>query len=215
MSRGGHNWKGGGTIEGSRPLDVMKLARAGYLAGSRTGGWQWTYQDGTAAFIGITGGRQAIMLGYRITSGGEEWQSVHQSVPIRWTACPFGGERPWFLCDVHANGVHCGRQVAKLYGAGRLFACRHCYHLGYEVQRGSPMDAAHRHLARLHRRLGADYNGPDWIPPQRPKWMRQRTYDRLMRRIEAGEERLDVVFTVGAQRILARIDRSEQRRGLR
>ena len=74
---------------------------------------------------------------------------------------------------------------------------------------------AHRHLARLHRRLGADYNGPDWIPPQRPKWMRQRTYDRLVRRIEAGEERLDVVFTVGAQRILARIDRSEQRRGVR
>ena len=66
MSRGGHNWKGGGTIEGSRPLDVMKLARAGYLADSRTGGWQWTYQDGTAAFIGITGGRQAIMLDYRI-----------------------------------------------------------------------------------------------------------------------------------------------------
>jgi hypothetical protein len=77
------------------------------------------------------------------------------------------------------------------------------------------MDAAHRHLARLHRRLGADYNGPDWITPQRPKWMRQRTYERLVRRIEAGEERLDVVFTVGAQRILARIDRSEQRRGVR
>jgi hypothetical protein len=44
MSRGGQNWKGGGTVEGSRSLDVTKLARAGYLAGSRTGGWQWTYQ---------------------------------------------------------------------------------------------------------------------------------------------------------------------------
>ena len=33
--------------------------------------------------------------------------------------------------------------------------------------------------------------------------------------IEAGEEHLDHVFTVGAQRILARIDRSEQRRGMR
>ena len=47
MSRGGHNWKGGGTVEGSRSWHVMKLARAGYLAGSRTGGWQWTYRDGT------------------------------------------------------------------------------------------------------------------------------------------------------------------------
>ena len=33
MSRGGHNWKGGGTVEGTRSLDVMKLARAGYLSG--------------------------------------------------------------------------------------------------------------------------------------------------------------------------------------
>ena len=138
MSRGGHNWKGGGTVEGSRPLDVMKLACAGYLAGSRTGGWQWTYQDGTTAVIGLTGGRQAITLDYRIKSGGEEWQFVHQSVPIRWTSCHFGGERPWFICDVLANGMHCGRQVAKLYGAGRVFACRRCYRLGYAMQRGGP-----------------------------------------------------------------------------
>ena len=33
--------------------------------------------------------------------------------------------------------------------------------------------------------------------------------------IEAGEEYLDLVFTVGAQRILARIERSEQRGGSR
>jgi hypothetical protein len=46
-------------VEGSRTLDVMKLARAGYLAGSRTGGWKWTYQDGTMAFIGITGRKQS------------------------------------------------------------------------------------------------------------------------------------------------------------
>jgi hypothetical protein len=199
VSRGGHNWKGSGTVEGSRPLDVMKLARAGYLAGSRTGGWQWTYQDGTTAFIGITGGRQAITLDYRIKSGGEDWRSVHQSVPIRWTSCRFGGERPWFICDVQANGVHCGRQVAKLYGAGRLFACRHCYQLGYQVQRGGRMDCAHHRLARLHRRLGADYDGPDGPPPPRPKWMRRRTYQRVVRQIEQGEDHLNAVFIVRAR----------------
>ena len=69
--------------------------------------------------------------------------------------------------------------------------------------------------ARLHRKLGADYDGPDGIPPRRPKWMRQRTYDRVVQQIEAGEDRLDVVFTLGAQRILARIDKSERRRGMR
>src|SRR5690349_4166599 len=121
MSRGGHNWKGGSTVEGSRSLDVMKLARAGYLSGRWSGGWQWTYGDSSRAWIQIMSGRDAVTLDYRFRSGGGDWDPVNQRVPIRWTACRFGGERPWFVCDVRANGVYCGRQVAKLYGAGRLF----------------------------------------------------------------------------------------------
>jgi hypothetical protein len=215
MSRGGHNWRGSGSVEGSRSLDVMKLARAGYLSDRNFGSWRWTYGDGTTASIQITGARDAVTLDYRIRSHSEDWQSVRQRVPIRWTPCRFGGERPWFVCDVHANGVYCGRRVAKLYGAGRLFACRHCYHLGYAVQRDGPMDRAHHRLRRLHRKLGADYDGPDGMPPRRPKWMRQRTYDRVVQQIEAGEEHLDHVFMVGAQRILARVDKLERRGGMR
>jgi hypothetical protein len=207
MSRGGHNWKGHGTVEGTRSLDVMKLARAGYLTGAMAGGWKWTYQDGTTATIGMTGGRDEVTLNYRVRSNGEDWKPVDQRVPIRWTPCRFGGERPWFVCAVHSNGLYCGRQVAKLFGAGKLFACRHCYRLGYQVQRGGRMDQAHHCLRRLHRKLGADYDGPDGPPPPRPKWMRQRTYDRVVRQIEAGEDHLNDVFIAGAQRFLTRIGR--------
>ena len=31
--------------------------------------------------------------------------------------------------------MYCGRRVAKLYCAGRLFACRNRYRLGYAIQR--------------------------------------------------------------------------------
>jgi hypothetical protein len=215
MSRGGHNWRGGGTVEGARSFDVMKLARAGYLSGPRHGGWQWTYHDETRAVISITGGRDAVTLDYHVRSGGEDWQPVHQRIPIQWTSCRLGGERPWFICDVQANGVYCGRQVAKLYGAGRLFACRHCYQLVYRVQRSGPMDRAHQHLGRLHRKLAADYDGPDRPLPPKPKWMRWETYSRLSRQIEAGQNRLDVVFMAGAQRLLGRIEKLEQRRRVR
>jgi hypothetical protein len=169
----------------------MKLARAGYLADLRSGGWIWTYKDGTRARIDFQGCRHEIVLDYRVRSSGEEWQSVHQPVPIRWTPCRLGSERPWFVCDVSSNGVYCGRQVSKLYGAGRLFACRHCYRLGYAVQRGGPLDRAHHRLAQLHRRLRAEYDGPDGIPPSKPQWMRRKTYQRLTHEIEDGEHRLD------------------------
>ena len=47
-------------LEGSRSLDVMKLARAGYLSGATAGSWQWTYRDATTASIVITGARDAV-----------------------------------------------------------------------------------------------------------------------------------------------------------
>ena len=54
-------------------------------------------------------------------------KSTEQRVPILWTACHFGGRRPWYRCAVYSNGQYRGRRVAVLYGAGDLFACRHCY----------------------------------------------------------------------------------------
>jgi hypothetical protein len=215
MLRGGHNWKGHGTVEGTRSLDVMKLVGAGFLNGRQSGGWQWTYRDGSTASVLVTGGRDIVTLDYRVKSPGEDWQPVNQRIPIQWTPCRFGGERPWFVCDVLAKGVYCGRRVIKLYGAGKFFACRRCYRLTYEMQRGGPMDCAHRRLARLHRKLAADYDGPDMPPPPKPKWMRRKTYSRITQQIEAGQQQLDVVFMTGAQRILARSERTKHRSGRR
>ena len=214
MSRGGHNWQGGETVEATRALDVMTLARAGYMSGHR-GAWQWTHQDGTKAWIEIRGGKDQIVLDYRFRSRGEDWQEVRQSVPIRWTPCRFGGERPWFVCDVRANGVYCGRRVTKLYGAGQLFACRQCYRLGYAVQRSGPIDRAHRHLVRLHRKLGMDHVELDGLPPAKPKWMRWETYDRIARDIEAGKEWLEHAFTAKARRLPARTHTLKRGRKMR
>jgi hypothetical protein len=47
--------------------------------------------------------------------------------------------------------------------------------------------------------------------PDKPKWMRQRTYARITQQIEDGLDRLDMVFNAGAARLLDRLERSEQR----
>jgi hypothetical protein len=45
----------------------------------------------------------------------------------------------------------------------------------------------------------------------KPKGMRWKTYWRIDQQIDAGRERLDVVFAAGAQRILTRLERAEHR----
>jgi hypothetical protein len=189
----------------------MRLARCGYLAGARLGRLQWTSRDGSTASVLVVGGRETVRLDYKVRSSAEDWQPVSQRIPIRWTPCRFGGKRPWFICDVSSKDAYCGRRVAKLYSGGRLFACRHCYHLGYDVQRGGPLDRSHHHLARLHRKLGVDYAGPDMSTPPKPRWMRWKTYSLIIQQIEAGQEQLDVVFMTGARRILARTERAKHR----
>jgi hypothetical protein len=172
---------------------------------------QWTSSEGSTTSVLVTAGRDVVQLDYRVRALGQDWQPVSQQIPIRWAPCRFGGERPWFLCAASANGVYCGRRVTKLYSGGRFFACRHCYRLGYAVQRGGPLDRSHHRLARLHRKLGADYGGPDISPPPKPKRMRWKTYSWITQQIEAGKEQLDVVFITGARRLLAQSERAKHR----
>ena len=65
---------------------------------------------------------ERVNLIYRYRIGpGAEWEDVQEPISLEWTACNFGGERPWFVCP----GAGCGRRVALLYGPGRYFLCRH------------------------------------------------------------------------------------------
>jgi hypothetical protein len=122
------------------------------------------------------------LVRYRSRSyGSKDWDDVERLIQINWSPCRFGGERPWLACSVvKSNGVFCGRRCSKLYGAGRLFACRHCYRLAYASQQYS---GRHRHLLKAQRirmRLGGTANLSHPFPDN-PKGMHWRTCDRLRR----------------------------------
>ena len=118
---------------------------------------------------------ERVILLYRCRSGlGDQWDDVKETVPLDWTPCNFGGERPWFFCP----GVGCSRRVAILYGPGRHFLCRHCYDLRYESQREDKTHWALWRAQKVRERLGGSANmtGP---LPEKPKGMHWRTYERL------------------------------------
>jgi hypothetical protein len=157
--------------------------------------------------INVATQRHSVTLKYRSRSYGEDWSDVEQRVAIEWTPCRFGGERPWFACSVSANGVYCGRTVTKLYGAGRLFACRHCYRLAYVSQKESAHQRGLGKSQKIRMRLGGSPNMLEDFP-EKPKGMHWRTYERWCRVHDAAEER----STIGLMSFVGRLGRRLSRR---
>jgi hypothetical protein len=169
-------------------LDVRRLGREGKLLPGRISNITWM-RDGEpepCASIRLEAGANAIILAFQ-TEGGAQ---VRQRVPISWTACRMGGERPWFVCDVMADGQHCGRRCAVLYVASTpLFACRLCLRLSYASQREPPSMRGLLKARKIRTRLGGGPNLLDDFPP-RPAGMRHRTYARLCATYQAAGARL-------------------------
>ncbi len=120
-----------------------------------------------------------LALHYRYRRGAGAWDDVAQLVTLAWTPCRYGGWRPWFQCGVEANGAYCGRRVAILYGAGKYFACRHCYRLAYPSTRADALSRTLTRVQAIRVRLGGTANMRAPFPP-RPKGMHERTYTRLL-----------------------------------
>jgi len=201
-------YAGGGknTVENCRSIDVLRWNKLGYLRSPRWFSWAWTSDGERVASINVETQRHYVLLKYRSRSYGEDWSDVEQRVAIAWTPCRFGGEQPWFVCSVAANGVYCGRRVTKLYGAGRLFACRHCYRLAYASQQ----ESAHQHglgkSQKIRMQLGGSPNMLEEFP-NKPKGMHWRTYERWRRIHDAAEERSNIGLMSFVERLSRRSSR--------
>lgn len=185
------------TVEANRSLDINKLNRDGCLRPGYRGVWQFTLNGEPVGRIHLRRDDDLLRILYRIRQCGGEWRDVEQPTPIVWRPCRFGGARPYFVCPGTVNGIVCGRRVAKLYGAGTYFLCRHCYQLAHASQREDRYDRALRRANNIRMRLGGE-PGTASAFPARPKGMHRRTYDRLQSAVSnaeiLAEERLAILL---------------------
>jgi hypothetical protein len=194
------------TVESSRSFDINRLNRAGCLRPGYSGGWEWTRDGKRVASIRFRQDGDRLVLSYRVRPHGGEWQDVEQLIPIFWKSCRFGGARPYFLCPGIVNGIACGRRVAKLYGAGTYFLCRHCYQLAYVSQREDRYDRALRRANNIRMQLGGE-PGIASVFPARPKGMHRQTYERLQSAVSNAEILADGRVAI----LLARLQRGDRR----
>jgi hypothetical protein len=162
------------TVEGCRSIDVLRWNRLGFLSGRSAFSWQWVSDEENVATIGVVSSRDGVTLKYKSRSYGEDWSDV---------------------------GKYCGRDVAKLYQRGKLFACRHCHGLAYASQQESSNQRGLYRAQKIRKRLGGSVSMFEDFP-DKPKGMQWRTYDRLRGRYDMAEAR----SMAGLEHFLNRLD---------
>ena len=170
------------TCEEVKRIDIRYLRKHGLLQPNRTGSLSWNIGGEPTGNIRYTMLEYKMILNFKARGyWDEEWESIEQRVWVDSTPCHYGGERKWFICP------RCDTRVAVLYGADKLFLCRHCYRLPYASQGEGYLDRMSRKFDKISDKLEADeyiVDGHLW----KPKGMHWRTFYNLkMAEIDADE----------------------------
>jgi hypothetical protein len=192
-------------VEACRSIDVNRLHRDGCLKAGCCGSLQWTQGGERIGSINLRAEADRLHLRYRVSIGGGDWEDTDETIGIVRIACRYGRTRPYFICPGVVKGTACGRRVAKLYGPGRYFLCRHCYRLAYASQSEDVLNRSVRQANKIRQRLGGNAGMGAPFPPK-PKGMWRRTYERLCEQAVEAEERADEALWPYFAQFLAKTD---------
>jgi hypothetical protein len=162
-------------------LDIRYMKQHGLIRLGSIGSLSWFRGDQQTGSIGFRVKLDCLVLDYRYRSVGGDWEPVQETIWLDWTACHYGGQRPWFRCP------WCFRRVAVLCGYGKRFLCRHCYRLPYASQQETYQDRMMQKARKIRERVGASMNlfEPIW---QKPKGMHWTTFERLLQLEECAND---------------------------
>ena len=183
-------------------LDLRWLARRGLIApGSATGPQmiRWVNSDGEV----IAGGWiSADMEGDKEGSLCIRIGDLDQRIPLATLPRHYGGRQWFFVCPITNRRA----SVLWLPRGAQQFASRHAWpgRVAYSSQFMAPMDRAHLGKERIKRRLIGELDPEEWDLPPKPKWMRWKTYHRLVEGFERYEAALDAAALSRATKLLRR-----------
>lgn len=180
------------TLEAGLKLDINRLIRNNFITpGSyRSCSVTWTdsyYNEPRAAatisadMSGPDGGSFQIRI-----------NNDTQSIPLRTMSRHFGGRQWYFACP----RLHIPVSVLWMPpGAVRFASKKHWgRQVAYQSQFLDQTGRAHRGQEKIRRRLCSigSFDPDDWDFPPKPKWMRQRTYEKAEIKFDYYEQLLDI-----------------------
>ncbi len=180
---GSGSWRGRNaraTVESYHSLNINLWNRQGCLQPGHLSTWAWSRAGTLTATLSARTEPDAIELSYGLWPREPLAASVvHERVRVTWTACHYGGRRPWFACA-------CGRRAAKLYVVRGSFRCRLCHDLVYRSQRERLTFRLLRKAQRIRHRLRWQTGEVDFHA--KPKRMHGPTYARLCKHLDDAEQ---------------------------
>ena len=184
-----YRWDTRTTLDQVKRLDVRWLHRRVYLdRWPHLVTWSRRGQPNGSVNITLVDGR--LVVEYRCRRRETDpWEDMRQVIPLDWTSCHYGGQRPWFRCP------GCQRRVAVLCGYDRLFLCRHCYQLPFTSQYETRLDRLSRKLRKLQDRIGHQYS-------RKPKGMHWRTWERFRDQALDAEMTRDLAMEATLDRLM-------------
>jgi hypothetical protein len=176
---GSGRWKDRGrkTVESCWMLDVNRFSEKGCLRPGCSSVCRWIV-DHEVASISLRAEAGRLHLSYTVRVGDGKSEDVVETIPVVHLRCRFGGSRAYLICPGPGDGTDCGRRIIKLYLSRRYFRCRRCNELTYSSQVENRWRRAVRRADKLRERLGIGVGIAD--RPNKPKFMRTRTYARLL-----------------------------------
>ena len=176
-------------LEAGLKLEINQLMRQGCLVpGSYTAfhmSWRNSYTNQKTAVAIMEAEMRQKHEGYlRI-----QLQGLEQTIILTPRPRGFGGHQWYFMCPVEDR---CCSVLWRPPGATE-FRCRQGWarRVAYASQFLDTDHRAHRGKAKIKARLLGECDPDEWELPPKPKWMRWRTYNRLVKRFNSYQEILD------------------------
>jgi ribosomal protein S27AE len=188
---GRYGWRG--VVEQRKRLDIREFRRRGWLRSGSSGTLHWSRDGEPDGSIDIWMDHNALHLEYTVGAD-DEREQVEQRIAIERVACRYGGYRPYWRCP------RCGRRIEVVIMAthGRWWGCQRCMRLRYVSQGLAPADRMQRRADAIYARAGTESD--DGTSIRKHKWMRWRTFNRLMDRGNELGRYSDALFLLRLRR---------------
>jgi hypothetical protein len=168
-------------------LDVRWLAKNGGLTPNADCTLRWA--SGASIGYGVDSHSVTLSYSYPFSDGR---RGIEQRIELDRTRCNYGGARPWFRCP------RCWRRVAIIYLYGWP-SCRACARLVYPSQSEDECGRSWRRTRKLEDRLSGGASQWNW---RRPRKMRRKTFERLVKAYLREEDLRDDLLAVFAARYM-------------